>query len=74
MNPESLTALFNKDPMELTKADLDTIVSELRTQRKNWAADEAAKAANGGRKPRTVKASGKPSLSASEMDDLLDGI
>lgn len=35
-NPESLSDLFEKDPLLLTDADIERIVSELRSARANW--------------------------------------
>lgn len=67
---ESLSELFNRDPEKLSDQDLLKIVTALRSQRKQWQLTEAAKTPRGSK----AKASAKPSLSASELDALLDGI
>lgn len=38
---ESLQELFDKDPLKLTRDDIETIVSELRAQRERFAKAEA---------------------------------
>lgn len=67
---ESLSELFQRDPLELSEQDLRKIVETLRGQRKLWLQAEATPKAPRGKKA----ASTKPSLSAAELDDLLDGI
>lgn len=39
-NPESLSSIFEKDPLLLTDTDVERIVVEQRDQRKNWAQKE----------------------------------
>lgn len=40
--PNSLDDFFSRDPLNLADSDIDTIVAELREQRKIWLAAEAA--------------------------------
>lgn len=40
-NPDSLQELFDRDPLELTDADVERIVTELRDQRSRWVKAEA---------------------------------
>ena len=71
--PPSLQSLFNRDPLSLTRVELNSIVSELRQQRQNFvAADSEAKTA--GRRVNAKKAIAKgvaavPNLSAM-LEDL----
>ena len=51
--PESLEDLFNKDPLELTKQDLERTVLYLRHARETFLRDEAAKVPRGAKKTLT---------------------
>lgn len=42
VSPDSLDELMARDPLDLTKSDLETIVAALREQRKIWRVAEAA--------------------------------
>ena len=67
---ESLSELFQRDPLDLSEQDLKKIVETLRGQRKLWQQTQDAPKA-----PRAKRDVGtKPSLSSAEMDALLDGI
>lgn len=44
VDAKALQALFDRDPEQLTKEDLTTIVVELRKQRAKFSVDEQAKA------------------------------
>lgn len=62
--PESLDALFAKDPLKLTKSDLTDIVKALRAQRERLMTAEAA----GKRPPSTKsKSSAKSTLSLEDL-------
>lgn len=50
-----LNQLMSTDPLELTTAHLDEMISRMRQSRKQWAAEEAA-AQKEGRKPRAAAA------------------
>lgn len=52
-SPDSLTALFEADPLTLSDAQLDTLIAELRRRRSAFLAEEAAKAL----KPKRERAS-----------------
>ena len=41
--PNSLEIIFNKNPEELTDAEIDTIVERLRKERTEWKYDEGNK-------------------------------
>lgn len=56
-NPDSISELFARDPLEWTEADMVRMVEHLRKQRKDYEANPEAKAA----KPK--KASVKADLS-----------
>lgn len=43
VNPNSLEAIFNKNPLELTDAEIDKIVEVERTARLNWKPEEKKK-------------------------------
>lgn len=60
----SLATLFARDPLKLTREDVQSICVELRKQREKWMLDEVKKA----NKPK------KAALSAGEMDDLLNSL
>jgi hypothetical protein len=41
-NPDSLSDLFSRDPLDLADADISKIVVELRRARERWSAAEAS--------------------------------
>lgn len=49
-----LAELIDKDPLELTRSDIDVLVAEFRRKREEWAKEEAAARASG-KRPRTSK-------------------
>ena len=49
-----LAELIDKDPLELTRSDIDTLVAEFRRKRAEWAKEEASARASG-KRPRTSK-------------------
>jgi len=51
--PESLEDLFNKDPLELTKQDLERTVVYLRHARETFLREDAAKVPRGAKKTLT---------------------
>jgi len=51
-SPESISELFDKDPLKLTEQDLTTIVSRLRADRVQWKKDDQAKRMNKGVKKK----------------------
>lgn len=61
---ESLAELFARDPLQLTKTDVESICKELRARRSQWQQDEQ----------RTRNKDKKVALSQSEMDELLNSI
>jgi len=58
----SLSELFQRDPLSLNDTDIERVCKELRGQRDRWMQDEV-KAKN---KPKKIE------LSKGEMDDLLN--
>ena len=64
---DSLSELFARDPLSLTKADITTIVAELRAQRAKWVQADAIKQT----KPKAEKKA-KPSLDPSLQADIED--
>lgn len=66
---ESLSELFQRDPLKLTKTDLERICKELRAQRAQWQIEDAAKQA----KPKKAKAAAKPLMDA-ELNSILDDL
>jgi hypothetical protein len=58
VNPNSLESLFNKNPLELTDAEIDQIVAAERAARLNWKPEEKKKA----------KADAPSTLSLSDLD------
>lgn len=68
--PPSLERLFNRDPLTLTRIEINSIVSELRQQRQNFvAADSEAKTA--GRRVNAKKAIAKGKGAVPDLTDLL---
>lgn len=65
-SPDSLTALFEADPLTLSDTDLDTLIGELRRRRSAFLAEEAAKAL----KPKRERASAQaqPASAAPSLD------
>lgn len=51
-SPESISELFDKDPLKLTKQNLTTIVERLRADRLQWKKDDQAKRMNKGAKKK----------------------
>ena len=69
--PESLSDLFDKDPLSLTDSNIARIVAELRLQRSRWATSEEAKKAA----PRPSKAAPKIKAQANlSIDDLFGSL
>lgn len=68
VDPKALAVLFDKDPEELTKDDLEYICIELRAQRGRFEIDEDAKAA----KPKLPKATKQTSTAEAEQLSLED--
>ena len=62
-SPKSLEELFSLDPLDLTRSDLETIVTELRKMREIWARSESGE----GKRPRRSGANPRP-LPASPED------
>jgi len=58
--PTSLEDYFNRDPLELTRADRDTIVAYFRNARETFLKQDATKAA----RPKATKAAPKVALPA----------
>jgi hypothetical protein len=68
--PPSLQGLFDRDPLKLTREDLNAIVAELRQQRQNFvSADSEAKTA--GRRVNAKKAIAKGKDAVPDMEELL---
>lgn len=68
--PPSLERLFNRDPLTLTRIELNSIVAELRQQRQNFvAADSEAKTA--GRRVNAKKAIAKGKGAVPDLADIL---
>lgn len=66
--PVNLAALFNRDPLSLTKEDLDAIVLELRRQRGAFASAELV-ARQTGKRVNAKKAT-QPAPQGVNLDDL----
>ena len=64
---ESLSELFARDPESLSEADLDRIVSELRSKRMLWLQTEEA-----GKKKKAEPKAKPKTLSKEELNSLLD--
>jgi hypothetical protein len=68
--PPSLERLFNRNPLSLTRLELNSIVSELRQQRQNFvAADSEAKTA--GRRVNAKKAIAKGKSAVPDLSEML---
>lgn len=65
VNKEALAELFQKDPFLLTKDDIKVICQELRKARERWMKDDFVK---------TSEKKTKVTMSAKEMEDLLNSI
>ena len=64
-SPDSISALFEADPVSLSDADLSSLISELRRRRNVFTAEEAAQASKGKKakppaSPTTPLAADKP--------------
>ena len=71
--PPSLARLFNRDPLSLTRIEINSIVAELRQQRQNFvAADSEAKTA--GRRVNAKKAIAQGKGAVPNLKDLLDDL
>jgi hypothetical protein len=71
--PPSLQSLFGRDPLSLTRIELNSIVAELRQQRQNFvAADSEAKTA--GRRVNAKKAIAKGKSAVPDLAALLDDL
>lgn len=55
---DTLTQLFDTDPLELTNDQIDVICDSLREQRQRWVMEEKAAAASG-RKPKSPELKAK---------------
>ena len=65
-DPNSLTELFARDPLDLADKDIDVIVAEFRRQRALWVQAEAQ-----GKKPTAKKApAAKTDKKAVSLEDL----
>lgn len=64
VNPDSITALFDKDPTEVSEAQLTQLIVELRRRADVNAATAAAKEAAPKTKAPRVKAPNTPALQA----------
>lgn len=65
----TLSELFEKNPMELTRAQRDQIVSALRERRALWLT-ERANAKSAGRKPRLSENATSAKLRGLDLGDL----
>lgn len=63
---DTLTALFESDPLTLTDTQLETLIIELRRRRNAFLADEAAKQAAG--KKARAKPEPQPASAAAVLD------
>jgi len=71
--PPSLQSLFGRDPLGLTRIELNAIVAELRQQRQNFvAADTEAKTA--GRRVNAKKAIAKGKGAVVDLSTLLEDL
>jgi hypothetical protein len=71
--PPSLQSLFGRDPLSLTRIELNSIVAELRQQRQNFvAADSEAKTA--GRRVNAKKAIAKGKGAVPDLASLLEDL
>lgn len=71
--PPSLQSLFGRDPLSLTRIEINSIVAELRTQRQNFvAADSEAKTA--GRRVNAKKAIAKGKGAVPDIASLLEDL
>lgn len=71
--PPSLQGLFGRDPLSLTRLELNSIVAELRQQRQNFvAADSEAKTA--GRRVNAKKAIAKGKGAVPDLASLLEDL
>lgn len=71
--PPSLERLFNRDPLSLTRIEINSIVSELRQQRQNFvAADNEARTA--GRRVNAKKAIAKGKGAVPDLSALLEDL
>jgi len=61
--PATVAELFARDPLKLTKSDIDTIISELRKKRANYMLGEKGA---GSMKP--AKTAAKPKAKATSAD------
>lgn len=67
--PESLEDLFNKDPLELTKQDLERTVAYLRRARETFLREDAAKVPRGAKKTLTpVKQALDKTVTVNDLD------
>jgi hypothetical protein len=72
--PEPLQALFDRDPLSLSRQDLNSIIEELRKQRKNFVEAES-EAKTAGRRVNAKKAiAGGAKATSVSLDDLLKDI
>ena len=71
--PPSLTDLFGRNPLSLTRIELNSIVEELRAQRKNFTVAEV-EAKTAGRRVNAKKAIAKGSGSVPDLKSLLDDL
>jgi len=67
-SPTSLNDLINSDPERYSRADRDTMVAALRTQRKQWKLDEAAGKHKKAKKSNVLQLSSSTPLTAEDLD------
>lgn len=67
-SPDSLQDIFNRDPRDLSEADQDRILVELRRQALQWAQDEQSGKTRASTKPRAAKSPATPPTPLS-LDD-----
>lgn len=72
VDPDSIALAFASDPMELSDAQLDALVVELRRRRSAFLAQEAAKLLN--KKPRAKAPPASPAPEAAAKDKPLEEI
>lgn len=70
VDPQTLQQLFDKDPEQITKDDLQLICLELRKQRARFEADETAKAMKPKKSKQEVDPVAKHQAEQLSLDDL----
>lgn len=72
--PPSLRELFDRDPLSLTRPDINAIVAELRQQRQNFVSAEAESKTKGTRLNTRKAVRGEKSSVPLDIDKLMDEI